>query len=51
MESRILSAHPDVLGLNEFMASLGDAAFPGGRARRLPEAQLTELTESCAPGT
>ncbi|WP_046732168.1 sulfotransferase family protein [Streptomyces humi] len=29
--SRILNAHPDVLSLNEFMASVGDAAFPEGR--------------------
>ncbi|MFI7399693.1 sulfotransferase [Streptomyces sp. NPDC049541] len=28
--SRILNAHPDVLSLNEFMASVGDAAFPKG---------------------
>lgn len=28
--SRILNAHPDVLSLNEFMASVGDAAFPEG---------------------
>lgn len=29
--SRILSAHPDVLSLNEYMASVGDAAFPEGQ--------------------
>ncbi|MEU6764973.1 sulfotransferase [Streptomyces sp. NPDC046853] len=29
--SRILSTHPDVLSLNEYMASVGDAAFPEGR--------------------
>ncbi|MFJ5969605.1 sulfotransferase family protein [Streptomyces sp. NPDC093060] len=29
--SRILNSHPDVLSLNEFMASVGDAAFPEGR--------------------
>ncbi|MFF7749102.1 sulfotransferase family protein [Streptomyces sp. NPDC007971] len=29
--SRILNAHPDVLSLNEFMASVGDAAFPDGK--------------------
>ncbi|MFI7387243.1 sulfotransferase [Streptomyces sp. NPDC049813] len=29
--SRILNTHPDVLSLNEFMASVGDAAFPAGR--------------------
>ncbi|WP_367038603.1 sulfotransferase [Streptomyces sp. Je 1-332] len=29
--SRILNAHPDVLSLNEYMASVGDAAFPKGR--------------------
>lgn len=29
--SRILNAHPDVLSLNEFMASVGDAAFPEGK--------------------
>ncbi|QEU97853.1 sulfotransferase [Streptomyces kanamyceticus] len=28
--SRILSTHPDVLSLNEYMASVGDAAFPEG---------------------
>ncbi|ARZ71862.1 sulfotransferase [Streptomyces sp. HU2014] len=28
--SRILNAHPDVLSLNEFMASVGDTAFPEG---------------------
>ncbi|WP_336115698.1 sulfotransferase family protein [Streptomyces sp. PTD9-10] len=28
--SRILNSHPDVLSLNEFMASVGDAAFPEG---------------------
>lgn len=28
--SRILNAHPDVLSLNEYMASVGDAAFPEG---------------------
>ncbi|MBZ3905933.1 sulfotransferase family protein [Streptomyces griseiscabiei] len=28
--SRILNAHPDVLSLNEYMASVGDAAFPAG---------------------
>ncbi|MFE0043409.1 sulfotransferase [Streptomyces albireticuli] len=26
--SRILNAHPDILSLNEFMASVGDTAFP-----------------------
>ncbi|MFH8349531.1 sulfotransferase family protein [Streptomyces sp. NPDC018045] len=29
--SRILNAHPDILSLNEFMASVGDAAFPEER--------------------
>lgn len=29
--SRILNAHPDVLSLNEYMASVGDTAFPEGR--------------------
>lgn len=29
--SRIVNAHPDVLSLNEFMASVGDAAFPDGQ--------------------
>ncbi|MDX3650030.1 sulfotransferase [Streptomyces europaeiscabiei] len=29
--SRILNAHPDVLSLNEYMASVGDAAFPEGQ--------------------
>jgi hypothetical protein len=29
--SRIMRAHPDVLSLNEFMASVGDAAFPDGK--------------------
>ncbi|MGW6059622.1 sulfotransferase family protein [Streptomyces sp. NPDC055189] len=29
--SRILSTHPDVLSLNEYMASVGDAAFPEGQ--------------------
>ncbi|MEV6587158.1 sulfotransferase [Streptomyces acidicola] len=29
--SRILNAHPDVLSLNEFMASVGDVAFPAGK--------------------
>ncbi|TQE38249.1 sulfotransferase [Streptomyces ipomoeae] len=29
--SRILNAHPDVLSLNEFMASVGDIAFPEGK--------------------
>lgn len=29
--SRILNAHPDVLSLNEYMASVGDAAFPRGK--------------------
>ncbi|GAA3788471.1 sulfotransferase [Streptomyces coacervatus] len=28
--SRIVNAHPDVLSLNEFMASVGDTAFPEG---------------------
>ncbi|WP_105969069.1 sulfotransferase family protein [Streptomyces geranii] len=28
--SRILNSHPDVLSLNEYMASVGDAAFPQG---------------------
>lgn len=28
--SHIMNAHPDVLSLNEFMASVGDAAFPDG---------------------
>jgi hypothetical protein len=28
--SRILNAHPEVLSLNEYMASVGDAAFPEG---------------------
>ncbi|GGS24322.1 hypothetical protein GCM10010252_74390 [Streptomyces aureoverticillatus] len=28
--SRILNTHPDVLSLNEYMASVGDAAFPEG---------------------
>ncbi|HSY00173.1 MAG TPA: sulfotransferase, partial [Streptomyces sp.] len=28
--SRILNAHPDVLSLNEYMASVGDASFPAG---------------------
>ncbi|MFJ3231949.1 sulfotransferase [Streptomyces sp. NPDC086787] len=28
--SRILNSHPDILSLNEFMASVGDAAFPDG---------------------
>lgn len=28
--SRILNSHPDVLSLNEFMASVGDASFPRG---------------------
>ncbi|QES40722.1 hypothetical protein DEJ49_06675 [Streptomyces venezuelae] len=28
--SRILNGHPDVLSLNEYMASVGDAAFPEG---------------------
>ncbi|MFD9134042.1 sulfotransferase [Streptomyces bottropensis] len=28
--SRILNAHPDVLSLNEYMASVGDASFPSG---------------------
>ncbi|MFK4067060.1 sulfotransferase [Streptomyces sp. NPDC029674] len=28
--SRILNTHPDVLSLNEYMASVGDAAFPDG---------------------
>ncbi|MFJ9821335.1 sulfotransferase [Streptomyces sp. NPDC101151] len=28
--SRILNAHPDVLSLNEYMASVGDASFPEG---------------------
>lgn len=29
--SRMLNAHPDVLSLNEYMASVGDAAFPEGK--------------------
>ncbi len=29
--SRILNAHPDVLSLNEYMASVGDASFPEGK--------------------
>ncbi|MEU6388060.1 sulfotransferase [Streptomyces sp. NPDC046939] len=29
--SRILHTHPDVLSLNEYMASVGDTAFPEGR--------------------
>ncbi|MEE1831438.1 sulfotransferase [Streptomyces sp. SP17KL33] len=29
--SRILNAHPDVLSLNEYMASVGDASFPTGQ--------------------
>ncbi|MEV0522167.1 sulfotransferase [Streptomyces sp. NPDC050439] len=29
--SRILNTHPDVLSLNEYMASVGDAAFPEGQ--------------------
>ncbi|MET9494457.1 sulfotransferase [Streptomyces sp. NPDC006552] len=29
--SRILNTHPDVLSLNEYMASVGDTAFPPGR--------------------
>ncbi|MFJ7078577.1 sulfotransferase family protein [Streptomyces sp. NPDC098781] len=29
--SRILNRHPDVLSLNEFMASVGDASFPEGK--------------------
>lgn len=29
--SRIMRAHPAVLSLNEFMASVGDAAFPDGK--------------------
>ncbi|MEU1408870.1 sulfotransferase [Streptomyces sp. NPDC005728] len=29
--SRIFNAHPEVLSLNEFMASVGDAAFPEGK--------------------
>ncbi|MFE0252511.1 sulfotransferase [Streptomyces sp. NPDC059010] len=29
--SRILNAHPEVLSLNEYMASVGDAAFPEGK--------------------
>ncbi|MGW5861712.1 sulfotransferase family protein [Streptomyces sp. NPDC055239] len=29
--SRILNTHPDVLSLNEYMASVGDAAFPAGQ--------------------
>ncbi|MYY84601.1 sulfotransferase [Streptomyces sp. SID335] len=28
--SRILNSHPDVLSLNEYMASVGDTAFPEG---------------------
>lgn len=28
--SRILNTHPDVLSLNEYLASVGDAAFPEG---------------------
>ncbi|MDW8808704.1 sulfotransferase [Streptomyces scabiei] len=28
--SRILNSHPDVLSLNEYMASVGDASFPAG---------------------
>ncbi|MGW0534885.1 sulfotransferase [Streptomyces sp. NPDC003032] len=28
--SRILNTHPDVLSLNEYLASVGDAAFPDG---------------------
>lgn len=28
--SRILNTHPDILSLNEFMASVGGIAFPGG---------------------
>lgn len=28
--SRILNTHPDVLSLNEYLASVGDAAFPQG---------------------
>ncbi|MEV2253266.1 sulfotransferase [Streptomyces sp. NPDC050147] len=31
--SRILNTHPDVLSLNEYLASVGDAAFPEGRGR------------------
>ncbi|GGO48762.1 sulfotransferase family protein [Streptomyces lasiicapitis] len=29
--SRILNTHPDVLSLNEYMASVGDTAFPEGK--------------------
>ncbi|MFE5819209.1 sulfotransferase [Streptomyces sp. NPDC056479] len=29
--SRILNSHPDVLSLNEYMASVGDASFPEGK--------------------
>ncbi|KUL63897.1 sulfotransferase family protein [Streptomyces sp. NRRL S-1521] len=29
--SRILNTHPDVLSLNEYLASVGDAAFPEGK--------------------
>ncbi|MFD4631157.1 sulfotransferase [Streptomyces sp. NPDC058284] len=29
--SRILNTHPDVLSLNEYLASVGDAAFPEGQ--------------------
>ncbi|MEU7644659.1 sulfotransferase [Streptomyces huasconensis] len=29
--SRVLNTHPDILSLNEYMASVGDAAFPEGR--------------------
>ncbi|EKX63388.1 sulfotransferase [Streptomyces ipomoeae] len=29
--SRILNAHPDVLSLNEFMASVGTSPSPKGR--------------------
>ncbi|MFI0240226.1 sulfotransferase [Streptomyces sp. NPDC016845] len=35
--SRILNTHPDVLSLNEYMASVGDTAFPEGR---LPGAEF-----------
>ncbi|MBM7168766.1 sulfotransferase [Streptomyces sp. G44] len=28
--SRVLNAHPGILSLNEYMASVGDAAFPAG---------------------
>ncbi|WAL94593.1 sulfotransferase family protein [Streptomyces sp. Je 1-369] len=37
--SRILNSHPDVLSLNEYMASVGDAAFPEGV---LPGAEFWE---------